>query len=750
MVLPGRIRRREGWRFALTAATITLTLFGSIMFGASNPLRAASQTQDSAPVTPLQNWARSIPGGLAGLGGQTQGSVCANPPNLIVAENCKPGSSGWEIKAAASRIDGYAAPMSVNLGETVEFFVNTWGVPFDLAIFRLGYYGGVGARLLKSVPDIKGQTQPRCPSDPMTGLSSCGNWTANYSLTVPTDWVSGAYLAKFAPRDSGPENYTIFTVRDDQRKSAILVQQSTFSFQAYNSYGGKSVYDSASSGCDTVAQSPRAVKISFLRPYVNEPGPTTDEILYDNFFVPEYPILRWLEAQGYDVSYDTTLDTHHSGKLGAPNRLLDHRAFLIVGHDEYWTQEMRDAITAARDHGVHLGIFSSNTAFWRVRLESDPWTGKPESVLVTYKTTESGVVDPSGHPTGTWRDASGVNNPENALFGIQFIGANGTLFFPVRITAEQAKDRIYRNTGLEKMPAGTYIDVGGQMVAWEWDAVVENGKTPPGLQILAASPVYGLLLQDAGNDKNGNLGKAAVHMTRYTAPSGALVFAAGINLWGQGLGGRGVDFAKPDPVIQQVTYNMLADMGAQPGSPDSTLILDGKTAEVNPPGEFIAVNAGHDPVVSDIAVSVKDQTVTFSWKTDTETIGQVWLGEQSEHITYAPFTSTAYTRDHSATIPLSYGRLYHYQIVASDKMWRSTISPDGSFRTENKSLGTQLRDLPRAASKAFQTAQCWAQLNPSAAGGAGGATILVVAIVGWRAVRWRRRRTRPGGVTPNA
>ena len=391
---------------------------------------------------------------------------------------------------------------------------------------------------------------------------SCSNWSISKQLEISNDWVTGVYIAKLTRQDTQGENYITFVVRDDSRKTDVYFQLSVNTYQAYNYYGNKSLYTSLSPDyCLTDAGAPRAVKVSFNRP--------DNKVGYQQnaYFWTDYPMVNWMEEQGYDIAYFTDIDTHNSGKPGNPNKLLDHKVFMSVGHDEYWTQEMRDAVIAARDGGVHLAFFSSNVSYWKVRLEPDPWSGEPDRVIVTYKTTESGQVDPSGVPTTTWRDPEGANSPENALVGIQYIGDNDVVYFPIRVTAGQAKDLLYRNTGLQEMPQGTYVDIGKHLVGWEWDAVVDNGLTPNNLTVLASSPVYGGILLDYG--RTYTYGNAEANVTRYIADSGAIVFASGTNQWAWGLA-----IYEPDPRIQQITYNLLADMGVQPVVPAMTIHID--------------------------------------------------------------------------------------------------------------------------------------------------------------------------------
>lgn len=752
---------RANWHLAYCALSrlvfvpilVIVSGFGNTLAGDVSA-RYRARTQDSsAYVFPAQPEYSALQPGFPGanlvqIRMQTDDSACSHPANRIVMENCNAGTTEWLVKRYASDIEGYAFPASINVGDTVRFYVNTNAAHFNLNIYRSGYYNGLGGRLVKRVDDIEGHVQPNCNQDFSTGLVSCANWAPSYALEVPTDWASGVYIAKLTRQDTGGENVVVFTVRDDNRKSDILFQQSLFTYQAYNNYGGKATYTSLSDGCTTVAQTPRAVKVSFHRPIVV--GDSTGGIVLNTYFRVEYPMVRWLEAQGYDVTYSTTLDTHRSGKPGAPNRLLDHRAFLSVGHDEYWTQEMRNAITAARDAGVHLGFFSANTSYWRVRLEPDPFTGEPDSVMVTYKTTESGPPDPSGHPTGTWRDPAGVNDPENGLLGIEYIGDNDAFFFPMRVTAAQAADRIYRHTDLQRMPPNTYAEFGAQTVGWEWDAVVDNGHTPPDLEVLATSPVYGLLLQDAGNFQNGNLGKASANMTRYRAPSGAIVFSSGTIQWSWGLGAWGIDVVEPDRYLPQITYNILADMQVQPATPAQNLVLDGQADPVVQSNTaFLPIDSAdsaNGPVISNLRTTVSGNVVTVTWDTDVPSTTQVYFGERPEHLISSSPAKRSATRTHSVTrgVGFQYNSRYYYRAISADERGHVTFSEIGSFQTQNAPLKTQVADLVRSVTN---PARCWAAANPSSAIGAGIAAAIVVTGSSGLLIARRRRKRRQ--VMPN-
>ena len=232
---------------------------------------------------------------------------CASAPNPIVCENALPGDpkSDWDVEGVGDpTIQGYATSMSVNAGQTESFKIKTPASAYHIDILRLGYYGGDGARLVAS--DIKPtaklpQSQPECLKEPSTGLIDCGNWGVSASWTVPSNAVSGVYIAHLVRNDTGGDSQIIFVVRNDSSHSEILAQTSDATWQAYNDYGGNSLYT-----C-TVACPPgepegykAAYAVSYNRPFDGsfETDGGTSYLYY-----AEYQMIHWLEQNGYDVSY---------------------------------------------------------------------------------------------------------------------------------------------------------------------------------------------------------------------------------------------------------------------------------------------------------------------------------------------------------------------------------------------------------------------------------------------------------------
>ena len=522
--------------------------------------------------------------GRVGLGGITLGALalalltllvaptaradCASPANAIVVENCKAGAppSEWDVAGAGDPlIQGFATDISVNRGATVHFKVDTDAAQLSLEIYRMGWYGGDGARRVATVGPVAGHSQDTCGQDGTTGLVDCGNWTESASWNVPADATSGIYFAKLVRADTGGSSHVVFVVRDDAGGSKLLFQTSDTTWQAYNQYGGNSLY---SGGPGTNPS--RAYKVSYNRPFTTR-GTSNEDWVFNS----EYPMVRFLERNGYDVSYFTGVDSDRLGGL-----IKQHRTFLSVGHDEYWSGPQRANVTAARDAGVNLGFFSGNEIFWKTRWESDHRT------LVSYKETHANAkIDPTTTWTGTWRDPRPFNpeggRPENALSGTIFMVNSGTR--AMQVPADDGKMRFWRGTSIASLPTGATATLADGTVGYEWDEDLDNGARPAGLVRLSTTQVSGVeLLQDFGSTYAP--GNATHHLTLYRAPSGALVFGAGTVQWPWGLDDEHDRGSAPvDARMQQATVNLLADMDAQPGSLQGGLAAAVKSTDTAAP-----------------------------------------------------------------------------------------------------------------------------------------------------------------------
>jgi len=512
-------------------------------------------------------------------------AVCTAPPNRIVAENCLAGSAPaeWNISGIGDPgIQGFATDISVNRGSSVGFKLKTNAASYRLDIYRMGYYGGLGARKVASIAPSAAlpQAQPACLNDAATGLIDCGNWSPSATWPVPATATPGIYFAKAVRADTGGASHIVFVVRDDAGTSPLLFQTSDTTWQAYNDYGGNSLYTGSPAG--------RAYKVSYNRPFATRAVDGGQDWVFN----AEYPMVRWLEANGYDVGYMAGVDSERIGSL-----IRNHKVFLSVGHDEYWSGGQRANVTAARNAGVHLAFFSGNEIFWKTRWEASiDSTHTPYRTLVTYKETLADAkIDPTPTWTGTWRDprfsppADG-GRPENELSGTLFMVNDGATT-AITVPAADGKMRLWRNTSVATLAAGATATLPAGTLGYEWDIDADNAARPPGLIRLSTTTVSNApVLQDYG--KTYAPGTATHALTFYRHPSGARVFGAGTVQWAWGLDATHDRAGTPADVrMQQATVNLLADMGVQPGSLQAGLVAASASADATAPASVITAPA---------------------------------------------------------------------------------------------------------------------------------------------------------------
>ncbi len=527
---------------------------------------------------------------------------CGPGSNPVACENSKPGTpaSEWDIvSAAGSRVQGFATATSVQPGQPVSFKIKATS-SYTVDVYRLGYYGGDGARRQAPTWTVPSPvSQPACATDPSTFNYDCGTWSVSTQWQVPADAVSGVYIAKLTMGTD--ESEIPFVVRDDSRRSDVVMKTSDATWQAYNDYGGSDFYTAPSSLTGTQA---RAFKISYNRPYATRDSSGGRDFLYSN----EYPTLRFLERNGIDVSYTTDVDV----STGATD-LTQHKTFVSVGHDEYWSGAERSHIEAARDAGVNLMFLSGNEGYWHTRLEpSIDGSATANRTIVCYKDSwESTKIDP-GAGTPTWRDpaqpAPAGSQPENALTGTMYMSNDTDL--AITVSAKQGKARLWRNTSLATLPDGTTQTLAPHTIGYESDEDVDNGHRPAGLMRLTETtgPTDQAVQNAAGTQVAP--GTTTHSLTLYRASSGALVFGAGTIQWGWGLDQyHDGDNSNPaDPRMQQATLNMLADMGAAPTTlmsgmvqPTGTDDTTAPTVAITAPGTGASLGNGAMVTVSGTA-----------------------------------------------------------------------------------------------------------------------------------------------------
>jgi hypothetical protein len=504
----------------------------------------------------------------AGLGvDDGHGRLSDEVSNPIVRENGLPGTLGWTIAGAVGRaIEGYAEP-SVVPGGVVHFHVSAFpAARYRVRIYRLGWYGGVGARLVWCLPSCAGDELARARSIPAPDANGevRADWPVSDTLQVPAGWVSGYYVAQFmltSGPNAGQAGRTFFIVRAAPgRSSPILVQVPVNTWEAYNGWGGKSLYDISSTD-----RRP-ANRVSFARPYAMDLPGAQGPLGW------ELPLVWFLEHNRYDVSYQTDLDTSFD-----PDSLLQHRLVMTAGHDEYWTKEMRDAFQAARDSGTNLAFMGANAGYWQVRYENDGET------IVGYKSLYDPNPD-SALKTAMFRELTPPRY-ECELLGIQHQGV-GLHWPPGDYTVQSAvlADPWLLGTGFT---AGSIVR---GIVSVESDTI-------PGNQNAQSSCSHTLTVffhRDRGDDKDGN-----ADATRYTAPSGARVFGTGSHQFSWGLADLSADpeegHGLEDMRLQAFMRNALTDL-QRPAPP--TLVLAqrlGRNVQVD-------VTRNPDPRVNAIVV----------------------------------------------------------------------------------------------------------------------------------------------------
>jgi regulation of enolase protein 1 (concanavalin A-like superfamily) len=479
---------------------------------------------------------------------QASSAVSFSGATYVITENQKPGTAEWKLtnrSLTSGAIEGFASLTSVPRGGTIRLFVNTAAPSYTIDIFRMGYYGGTGGRRMMASVTRTGRVQPACQEDAL-GTIECP-WIDPYTLTIPntsdrTNWMSGIYFVKLTESVTGKQSYITFTVRDDTRAADLIFVQAVTTYQAYNVWGGKSLYGTIADRDD---HSNAAHRVSFNRPYYGEGTDGTGQAKGH-----ETEMATWLEKEGYDVSYATSVDLDAD-----PNLLLSHRAYLSVGHDEYWSKPMFDNAERARDSGVSLGFFSGNSIYWQVRFEPSALDGAPHRNVVGYKSDWREdpmlAIDPT-QVTGRWRD-SPINRSQDRLMGVLFV----TQARPAMVI-EDASHWAFTGTGLRN---GDVLTEPGGVAFLGYEVDQMGAFSPPNTKRLAHSPATAR----AANFSD---------VTIYRAPSGATVFATGSIGWSDQV-----------PAIQQMTRNVLARLIANQ-------FVDSEPVRPALPAPFVATDIG--------------------------------------------------------------------------------------------------------------------------------------------------------------
>lgn len=483
----------------------------------------------------------------------------SRPFNPIQQENQDQGAYDWGITKGSHRgeIQGYTSADSLTPGQTLRVYVSTIAPSFTIEVFRLGYYQGLGARLMLTEQNVPGMSQgyyldagasgtgpincPRCSFDPATHEVQA-NWVANShldTLTFASNWVSGLYFIRLTENTTHTQWGIPVVLRDDTAQADAIMTVPFNTYQAYNYWGGTSLYVDYSA-------TPLAVKhayvVSYNRPYGDNYGA-------QYLFTWTYQMVKFMEGEGIDVRYttDNALDK------GFTN-LANYKAFVVAGHSEYWSYPMRLALqNAIAQTKLSVGFFSGNSMYWQVRMPDD-------RTVVCYKdelpSIDNDPYDQVGNPnqyltTTLWR-WSPLNTPEDAIlhemYGLESLnghgyGSSGTVS---DLVVTNTSSWAFSNTGLAN--GDTIPNASG----YEVD-VLQPGQTwgpNDSVTVLAQSPYV---------DGNGNPWTQATTLDDIKA-NGALthqfIFDAGTIGWPPVM----LESSSAGIALRQITWNLLYGM----------------------------------------------------------------------------------------------------------------------------------------------------------------------------------------------
>ncbi len=431
----------------------------------------------------------------------------------VISENKLPGTTAWRITGAPASgdVQGFAGTTYAAVGNTVNFYVTSTAPRYRMEAFRMGWYGGDGARLVWSSPWLTGHVQPACAFTAGVNLVSCANWHRTYALTLTSKFLPGDYLFKLTG-SGGQESYVPLTVWDPSSHAAYLIKNDVFTWEAWNDYGGYDFYVGEGNCVPTYPVCNRARIVSFDRPYSEDDGA-------GDFLANELPLVEFAEEHGLDVAYatDVTVVQH-------PSYLLQHRVLLSLGHDECWSYAERVAAQRAFAHGVNLVFFGASAILRHVRLQSSPLG--PDGEVVDYRDSEEDPLNGKASPnlvTGNAWYSPPTDFYESSLTGEMYAGYINPGEPAAPFVVYDASSFLFKGTGLHD---GSQLP---GVIAADFDHVSESWPMPSDLQVLGHSPIpVNTTTTDLGQWGNYTYSD----MTYWTSPAHkGGVFDSGDNGW---------------------------------------------------------------------------------------------------------------------------------------------------------------------------------------------------------------------------
>ncbi len=445
----------------------------------------------------------------------------------VSAENDQPGWAGWMsgVPAPAGMLEAYASAPSLSGGESLSVFVSAPRGALRARVLRLGYYQGLGARLVQTLENLAVRPQP-VPAPDELGTVDCA-WSSTFELPLDARYAPGQYLIRLE-NEQGHFRFVPFLVRDDASRATFLYQSSVTTWQAYNAWGGFSLYRQTDpTGSTVISNAARAERVSFNRPYARVFANGAGDLIGN-----EFPLLFLAERLGLDLAYWTDLDLHARGA-----QLSQHRALLSLGHDEYYSLAMRDAVVTGVNAGVNVAFFGANFAYRKVRFE--PSANGALRLMVNYRSTADPIMasDPA-QATVNWASYP-ADAPSSTFSGSSYGGAQGQ----GSLVVADATSWLWRGTGLSdgSVLAGA---LGGEFN--HFNPALAN---PPSVQIFGHSGVAG--------------GTSDVTYSALAGRGG--VWCSGTGQWifhlsdAPRLGGRWIPNATPVTApLEAATVNLLA------------------------------------------------------------------------------------------------------------------------------------------------------------------------------------------------
>lgn len=402
------------------------------------------------------------------------------------------GTPDWQVTrpGPAHAIEGFADRTSVLPGDPVRLFVSTTAAGYTATAYRMGaYINSEALQVWRSAHQLT-VPQPAATIDPATRMVSAG-WRP--SLTVPTiGWAPGDYLVRL-DSDDGFQRFVPLTVRSTSTTGRVVMMNAVTTWQAYNRWGGASLYAGVHGRADVD---------SYDRPYDYGDGAA-------DFLSNELPLLVLAERLDLPLAYLTSLDVH-----GDAHALDGARALLSPGHDEYWSLQMREAVTAARDAGMNIGFFGANAVYRHIRLQ--PSALGPDRQEVNYRDFTADPIHGTApyDATQEWRRPPRPR-PESVLTGSLY-ECNGV---KADMVVADASSWLLRDIAID----GEHL---AGVVGDEYDRVTLSAPTPRPIQVLFHSPLRCRGMTSVSD------------ATWYTTPSGAGVFDSGTSAWVSFLGNR--------------------------------------------------------------------------------------------------------------------------------------------------------------------------------------------------------------------